>query len=207
MPILTDRKGRGTGDDGSNGRQTMSITFFLSVDRKADAAPAVITARQLAAFRAFARERGQLLEDEDDDPLVSCSFEARVCPWSLASICAIFDHDVGVISVVEEAQFRGLNVRFWRDDATRTITMHVATTPDGASEINLANGNAYRVLDALRLADDNRGSIPITELRDTLGQPYVRRDLGHLNDGRYLERFDSLAAQVATSDEIRMVWG
>ncbi len=33
----------------------MSITFFLSVDRKADAAPAVITARQLAAFRAFAR--------------------------------------------------------------------------------------------------------------------------------------------------------
>ena len=185
----------------------MSITFFLSVDRKADAAPAVITARQLAAFRAFGRERGQLLEDEDDDPLVSCSFEARVCPWSLASICAIFDHDVGVISVVEEAQFRGLNVRFWRDDATRTITMHVATTPDGASEINLANGNAYRVLDALRLADDNRGSIPITELRDTLGQPYVRRDLGHLNDGRYLERFDSLAAQVATSDEIRMVWG
>ena len=177
----------------------MSITFFLSVDRKADAAPAVITARQLAAFRAFARERGQLLEDEDDDPLVSCSFEARVCPWSLASICAIFDHDVGVISVVEEAQFRGLNVRFWRDDATRTITMHVATTPDGASEINLANGNAYRVLDALRLADDNRGSIPITELRDTLGQPYVRR--------RYLERFDSLAAQVATSDEIRMGWG
>ena len=83
----------------------MSITFFLSVDRKADAAPAVITARQLAAFRAFARERGQLLEDEDDDPLVSCSFEARVCPWSLASICAIFDHDVGVIAVVEEAQF------------------------------------------------------------------------------------------------------
>ena len=68
----------------------MSITFFLSVDREADAAPAVITARQLAAFRAFARERGHLLEYEDDDPLVSCSFEARVCPWSLASICAIF---------------------------------------------------------------------------------------------------------------------
>jgi hypothetical protein len=122
----------------------MSITFFLSVDRKADAAPAVITARQLAAFRAFARERGQLLEDEDDDPLVSCSFEARVCPWSLASICAIFDHDVGVIAVVEEAQFRGLNVRFWHDDATRTITMRVASTPDGAADSNLANGNAFQ---------------------------------------------------------------
>ena len=162
----------------------MSITFFLSVDRKADAAPAVITARQLAAFRAFARERraprrhargrgfarerGQLLEDEDDDPLVSCSFEARVCPWSLASICAIFDHDVGVIAVVEEAQFRGLNVRFWHDDATRTITMRVASTPDGAAEINLANGNAFHVLDALRLSDDNCGSMPIGQLRETL---------------------------------------
>ncbi len=159
----------------------MSITFFLSVDRKADAAPAVITARQLAASRAFARERGQLLEDEDDDPLVSCSFEARVCPWSLASICAIFDHDVGVIAVVEEAQFRGLNVRFWHDDATRTITMRVASTPDGAAEINLANGNAFHVLDALRLSDDNCGSMPIGQLRETLGQPYVRRDLGRLD--------------------------
>lgn len=184
----------------------MSITFFLSVDRKADAAPAVITARQLAAFHAFARERGQLLEDEDDDPLVSCSFEARVCPWSLASICAIFDHDVGVIAVVEEAQFRGLNVRFWHDDATRTITMRVASTPDGAAEINLANGNAFHVLDALRLSDDNCGSMPIGQLRETLGQPYVRRDLGRL-DGRYLERFDTLAAQADTSEGIRMVWG
>ena len=152
------------------------------------------------------RERGQLLEDEDDDPLVSCSFEARVCPWSLASICAIFDHDVGVIAVVEEAQFRGLNVRFWHDDATRTITMRVASTPDGAAEINLANGNAFHVLDALRLSDDNCGSMPIGQLRETLGQPYVRRDLGRL-DGRYLERFDTLAAQADTSEGIRMVWG
>jgi hypothetical protein len=111
-----------------------------------------------------------------------------------------------VIAVVEEAQFRGLNVRFWHDDATRTITMRVASTPDGAAEINLANGNAFHVLDALRLSDDNCGSMPIGQLRETLGRPYVRRDLGRL-DGRYLERFDSLAAQADTSDGIRMVWG
>ena len=61
--------------------------------------------------------RGELLDHDDEDPLVACSFEARVCPWSLASICALFDYDEGVIAVVEEAQFRGLNVRFDRDDA------------------------------------------------------------------------------------------
>ena len=116
----------------------MSITFSLAVQQRAVAKPAIITARQLAAFRAFARERGELIEDDDDDPLVSASFEARVCPWSLASICALFDHDEAVIAVVEEAQFRGLTIRFWRDDATRSIRMCVGSSPDGAADIDNA---------------------------------------------------------------------
>ena len=88
----------------------------------------------------------------------------------------------------------------------RFARLRVASTPDGAAEINLANGNAFHVLDALRLSDDNCGSMPIGQLRETLGQPYVRRDLGRL-DGRYLERFDTLTAQADTSEGIRMVWG
>lgn len=185
----------------------MSITFFLSAGRRVDTKPAIVTARQLAAFRAFARERGELLDHDDEDPLVACSFEARVCPWSLASVCTIFDHAEDVVRVVEDAQFRRLNIRFWRDDATRSITMRVADTPDGAPEINLANQNAYHVLDALRLADDNRGSIPVTELREILGQPVVRRDLERLAPGTYLDRFDRLAEYGGTEPGIRMVWG
>ena len=67
----------------------MSINLFLSAGAQRDVKPATVTARQLAAFRAFARERGELLDHDDEDPLVACSFEARVCPWSLASICAL----------------------------------------------------------------------------------------------------------------------
>jgi len=185
----------------------MSITFSLSVGAKADVKPAIITARQLAAFRAFARDRGELLDQPDEDPLVACSFEARVCPWSLASVCAIFDHDEGVIAVVEEAQFRGLNVRFQRDDATRSISMRVATSPDGVSEVSLPSMSASRVLDALRLSDDHRGSIPVAELRDLLKEPTVRADLDQLDTGACLSHLDRLAGYVGDDDGIRMVWG
>ena len=78
--------------------------------------------------------------------------------------------------------------------------------PDIMVALTGGEGNAFHVLDALRLSDDNCGSMPIGQLRETLGQPYVRRDLGRL-DGRYLERFDTLAAQADTSEGIRMVWG
>ena len=185
----------------------MSITFSLRVGAKADVKPAIITARQLAAFRAFARDRGELLDQPDEDPLVACSFEARVCPWSLASVCAIFDHDEAVIAVVEEAQFRGLNVRFQRDDATRSISMRVATSPDGVSEVSLPGMSASRVLDALRLTDDHRGSIPMAELRDLLKEPTVRADLDQLDPGGCLSQLDRLAGYVGDDDGIRMVWG
>ncbi|MBB3588894.1 hypothetical protein E2E30_19170 (plasmid) [Sphingomonas sp. AAP5] len=185
----------------------MSITFFLSAGAKNDVMPATITARQLAAFRSFARTRDELVEQEDDDPLEAGSFEARVCPWSLASICALFDHDEGVIAVVEEAQFRGLNVRFYRDDQTRSISMRVADTPDGSRTVNLVDQTAHHVLDAMRLTDDHRGSIPIAELRQILAEPTVRENLHQLDTGMSLDRLDQLADQADTDHDFRLVWG
>ncbi len=185
----------------------MSITFFLSVGAQRNVQPATVTARQLAAFRAFARERGELLDHDDEDPLVACSFEARVCPWSLASICALFDHDEGVIAVVEEAQFRGLNIRFHHDDATRSISIRVASTPDGSHAVRLLDQNARSVLEALHLEDDHRGSIPVTELRQALNEPSVRENLRKIDTGASLDRFDRMAEQASGDRDLRMVWG
>ena len=185
----------------------MSITFALNVVADSIAKPATITARQLAAFRAFARARGELLDIEDDDPILACSFEARVCPWALASICAIFDHDEAVIAVVEEAQFRGLNIRIWQDDATRSIRMVVASTPDGSTEMNLANANAYAVLETIGLGDDCCGEVALDDLSSRLADPTIRDAMTRSGLHGYLSRLDGLAQCGIENEEVRMVWG
>ncbi len=62
----------------------MSITFSIRGDATPTAKPAPVTARQFAAFRSFARERGELVGTEaaDDTGYLATDFEARVCPWS-----------------------------------------------------------------------------------------------------------------------------
>ena len=110
----------------------MTISFTASVLASASAPAVAVSVRHLAAFRAFARERGESLGDEGDE-FLAYNFEARVCPWSLASVCAIFDHDPGVIAVVEEAQFRGLNIRFWRNETRGAVMMSVARSIDGST--------------------------------------------------------------------------
>ena len=107
----------------------MSISFTASVSASAVAPAVAISVRHLAAFRAFARGRGERFGDEGD-AFLAYIFEARVCPWSLAIITALFDHDPGVIAIVEEAQFRGLNVRFWRHDSKGQVMMAVASASE-----------------------------------------------------------------------------
>src|SRR3546814_12628015 len=88
----------------------MSILFRIALPADDTPAPvAVITARQLAALRRYLRAEGDHigLALIEPDEVIGDSFEARVCPLALAAVTGVFDHDPAVISVVEEAQFRG----------------------------------------------------------------------------------------------------
>lgn len=184
----------------------MSISFTASVSASALAPAVAISVRHLAAFRAFAREPGKRLGDAGDDYL-AYNFEARVCPWSLASITALFDHDAGVIAVVEEAQFRGLNVRFWRDEISGTVMLAVATSLDGSHSIDLTNDNAFAVLDALGIERDSCGRIAVSDLRSIVGDPAVRTRMTRNGLERYADQLARLAAVDRNEDEVHVVWG
>lgn len=185
----------------------MSITFSIRSDTQPQAQPAPVTARQLAAFRSFARERGELVGTDalDDAGYLAFEFEARVCPWSWATIAGIFGDSEAVIAVVEEAQFEGLNVRFWKDPDTATIMMGVANRADGTREMNLANGNAYALLDALGAPRDASGEIDLDELVDAIGDPATRRHLERQGMSTYLDQLDTMAAAPSAQGK-RLVW-
>ena len=184
----------------------MSISFTASVSASAVAPAVAISIRHLAAFRAFARERGEHLGGEGD-AFLAYDFEARVCPWSLASITALFDYDSGVIAVVEEAQFRGLNVRFWRDERRGQVMMAVATSLDGSASIDLTNDNAYAVLDALGIERDTCGRVAVSDLRSIVCDPTVRTRMNRTGLGDYADQLERLARVERSEDEVHVVWG
>jgi hypothetical protein len=95
----------------------MTVTFQLKTKTTAVSQPAVVTKHQLSAFRAFAQASGYLVGvfDDLDFTYLEEGFDARVCPWSWATLARIFGNEELVISVIEEAQFLGLNVRFWQN--------------------------------------------------------------------------------------------
>ena len=183
------------------------ITFTVRSDAELRAKPAVVTARQLATFRAFARQHGQLVGvyDDDDFGYLAYGFEARVCPWSWATIAGLFGDSEAVIAVVEEAQFEGLNVRFWKDPDTATIMMGIANRADGTRGMNLANGNAYALLDALGAPRDACGDIDLAELVDAISDPATRRHLERQGMSTYLDQLDTMAAAPSAQGK-RLVW-
>lgn len=184
----------------------MSISFTASVSGSPVAPAVAISVRHLADFRAFARDRGERFGNEGN-AFLAYDFEARVCPWSLASISALFDHDPGVIAVVEEAQFRSLNVRFWPDETNAAVMMGVATSLDGSASIDLANDSAYAVLDALGIERESCGRITVSELRSIVADPAIRHRLNRDGLGHYVDQLERLSAVDRTEDEVHVVWG
>ena len=121
----------------------MSIVFRIATDLDDRIVPpAEITARQLAAFRARLAAEGDrtgetLLHCRGGDEELSDNFEARVCPFALATLARLFDYATDVITVLEEAQFRARRVKVWHTSPNGPIRMRVAETSDRALELDL----------------------------------------------------------------------
>ena len=186
----------------------MTITFSVAVQSPVAAKPATIDARQLASFRRFARDQDHLVDatrEGLDDPL-PYAFEARISPWSMASISALFDHDPEVISVIEEAQFRGLNIRFWKCPDTHDLKISVSRTLDGSDEMNPSTANAYALLEDLGFGADTFGSVDLQDLARRMAQPDIRARLSDRGHSRYLDQLDCFARQSRDTEETRLVW-
>ena len=115
--------------------------------------------------------------DDPDFGYLAYGFEARVCPWSWATIARLFGDSEAVIAVFEEAQFLGLNVRFWKDTETAPIMMGVANSPDRTSSLTLANAKANALLESIGCRSGSPGQIDLPELACCLADPATRRNL------------------------------
>ena len=187
----------------------MSITFRVtSEDGKSAVLPAIISIRQLVAFRHFARENGVMIDDLEDgeDITRSFSFDASICSFPLAVLAPLFGNHADAIAVIDEAQFTRRQLRFYKNPATGELMLSVSPTMNGSIDIDLAIGNAFAVMRALDLKPNNTGDLPVAVLQDKLANPRIRaRFMDHRVD-HYLIRLDRLGAIVGQEQEPRLVW-
>lgn len=185
----------------------MTVTFQLRGKTTPTVKPAVVTIQQLATFRTFARAHGFIVGifDDEDFRYLDSGFEARVCPWSWATLAKIFGEQETAIAVIEEAQFLALKVRFWRDHESEHIMMAVSSTPDGAWPMDLSNSNAHDLLDALGKDCEPFGHIELDELHAIIADQPTRRHLAHSGLESYVEQLDQMI-RTGSHDSQHLAW-
>lgn len=162
----------------------MTITFRVEDGRSIlPPTPAIIMPDQLAALRELLSEQSLRLGFSLLLPIYGVTgdpwfeFDARVCHLSLASVSKCFDHDPAVIAVLDEAQFLGRRVRITQTERSSDIQLRLSLNPDAAPEMALANPEALTLLDRLGIDRKTAGMVPMTELRQRLMDPRIRRRL------------------------------
>jgi hypothetical protein len=185
----------------------MTITFQLKSKAAPVSKPAAVTYEQICGFRAFAQTCGHLVGvmDDPDFSYFDEGFDARVCPWSWASLARIFGNEEPVICVIEEAQFLRSNVRFWRIKNTGEIMIGVSSNPDGSFPLYLDEQNAQLLLDAIGVGCKTSGAIDMTELADVINDPSTRRHLSSNGLESYVDQLDRMA-RACLSPESQLIW-
>lgn len=191
----------------------MTISFRIATAADdVDGPVAEISTAQLADFCSLLRGEGRRLAtslidlDDDNESPPTWGFEVRVCPVSLATLAATFEFDPQVIAVLDEAQFRARRVSIWRVGAEGPYRMRPSITSDLAVELNLANGNAYALLESLGLSADSVGEAPIEEVRERLANPAIRRRMAAHNVTHYADPLERLLASAGMDERSRFEW-
>src|SRR3546814_3852576 len=90
--------------------------------------------------------------------------------------------------------------------STAEITMRVALTSDCGLELDLAYGNAYALLEALGMATDSVGEIPLEQVRNRLADPDTPARAAERGVDHYLPRIERLLASATESGDARLAW-
>lgn len=192
----------------------MTITFRVDDGHNIlSPSPAVIMPDQLGALRDLlgrhvVRSGVAMVVPIHGDPATgSFEIEVRVCPLALASIARCFDWDPAVITVVDEAQFLGRRARIWQTEPGGDIRLGLGLNPDAAPELEVANGNAFAILASLGLDEESCGAVPMSEVRERLMDPRIRRRLDadpHMT--RYVEALTTMATLKPIDGEYHLAW-
>jgi hypothetical protein len=174
---------------------------------------AVITPNQIGALRETLGEHSLrigtalLLPVHGVTGDATFEFEARVCPLALAVVSKCFDHDPAVIAVLDEAQFLGRRVRVWQTERSGDIKIALASNPDAAPELEVGDANALALLEGLGLDRESAGIVPMTELRQRLMDPRIRRRLdADPQMTRYVETLTAMASLKPIEGEYHLAW-
>ena len=86
------------------------------------------------------------------------------------------------------------------------IRIEVSNRFDGPGESDLANGNAYTVLEALNLDAESVGDLPLEGLRDRLAAPEIRKAFCERQVDHRLVFFDRAASLNPHEQTPQLVW-
>src|SRR3546814_12544193 len=88
--------------------------------------------------------------------------------------------------------------------STAEITMRVALTSDCGLELDLAYGNAYALLEALGMATDSVGEIPLEQVRNRLADPDTPARAAERGVDHYLPRIARLLPSAPKAGATRL---
>lgn len=142
----------------------------------------------------------------EEDESHAFSVEVRICPLPLATIARIFGHDIAMIQLADEAQFNRRRLTFHAPDISGTVYVRISEMPDAIDELNVANGNAYQLLETLRLPVESCGSVTLRQLREAVSDARNNGSLHRNKLQRYIPFLEAFANFDGDPDKSRIEW-